>query len=58
MKDLGYQEGRSITLDLRFGGISREPTDRLVANAVASKPDLIVTQAGGCPPGRYIRPRS
>jgi putative ABC transport system substrate-binding protein len=46
MKDLGYQEGRNITLDFRYGGVSREHTDRLVADAVASKPDLIITQAG------------
>jgi ABC-type Fe3+-hydroxamate transport system substrate-binding protein len=25
---------------------------------VASKPDLIITQAGECPPARYIRPKS
>jgi len=46
MKDLGYQEGRNITLDFRYGGVSPEHTDRLVADAVASKPDLIITQAG------------
>jgi ABC-type uncharacterized transport system substrate-binding protein len=42
----GYQEGRNITLDFRYGGVSPEHTDRLVADAVASKPDLIITQAG------------
>jgi putative ABC transport system substrate-binding protein len=46
MKDLGYQEGRNITLDFRYGGVSNEHTDRLVADAVATKPDLIITQAG------------
>jgi len=46
MKDLGYQEGRGLTLDFRYGGVSRELTDRLVTDTVASKPDLIITQAG------------
>lgn len=46
MKETGYQEGRNITLDFRFGGVSREQTDQFVADAVASKPDLIITQAG------------
>jgi putative ABC transport system substrate-binding protein len=45
IKDLGYQEGRNITLDFRYGGVSREHTDRLVADAVAGKPDLIITAA-------------
>jgi putative ABC transport system substrate-binding protein len=46
LKDLGYLEGRNVTLDVRFGGVSREHTDRLVADAVASKPDVIIAQAG------------
>ena len=46
MQDLGYQEGRNITLDFRFGGVSRELTNQLVADAVASKPDIIILQAG------------
>ena len=46
MKELGYQEGRNLTLDFRYGGVSRELSDRMVADAVASKPDLIITQAG------------
>jgi putative ABC transport system substrate-binding protein len=46
MKDLGYQEGRNITLEVRYGGDSREHTDGLVADAVASKPDVIILQAG------------
>jgi putative ABC transport system substrate-binding protein len=46
MKDLGYQEGRNITLEIQYGGVSRELTDRLVADAIASKPDVIILQAG------------
>jgi len=46
VKDLGYQEGRDIAIDFRFGGVSREHSDRMVADAVASKPDLVITQAG------------
>jgi putative ABC transport system substrate-binding protein len=46
MKDLGYQEGRNITLEFHYGGVSREQTERQVADAVASKPDAIILQAG------------
>jgi putative ABC transport system substrate-binding protein len=46
MKDLGYQEGRNIALDFWFGGVSPAQNDRLVTDAVASKPDVIITQAG------------
>ena len=46
MKELGYQEGRNITLDFRYGGVSRELSGQMAADAVASKPDLIITQAG------------
>lgn len=46
MKELGYQEGRNITVDFRYGGVSRELSEQMVADAVASKPDLIITQAG------------
>ena len=46
MKDLGYQEGSNIALEIRYGGVSRELTSQLVADAVASKPDAIILQAG------------
>ena len=46
MKDLGYQEGRNITIDYRYGGLTREISTQMSADAVASKPDLIITQAG------------
>jgi len=42
-------EGRTSRLDFRYGGVSPEHTTELVADAVASKPDLIITQAR-CPP--------
>lgn len=46
MKDLGYQEGRNITIDYRYGGLTREISTQMATDAVASKPDLIITQAG------------
>lgn len=46
MKDLGYQEGRNITIDYQYGGLTREISTQMSAAAVASKPDLIITQAG------------
>jgi putative ABC transport system substrate-binding protein len=50
MNDLGYQEGRNITIDYRYGAGSREISDQMAAEAVASKPDLILTQAGAVHP--------
>ena len=46
MKDLGYQEGRNITLEVQYGGVSRELTNQMVADAITSKPDVIILQAG------------
>ena len=46
MKGLGYQEGRNITLEFRYGGVSREQSERDVADAVASKPAALILQAG------------
>jgi len=46
MKALGYQEGRNITLEINYGGVSAEGNDRLASDAVASKPDVIIAQAG------------
>lgn len=46
LKELGYQEGRNIAVDYRYGGVTRELSARMAADAVAGKPDLIMTQAG------------
>jgi len=46
MKDLGYQEGRNIAIDYRYGGLTREISTQMATDAVASNPDLIITQAG------------
>ncbi len=46
MKGLGYQEGRNIALEFSYGGVSRELTNQLVADAIASKPDVLILQAG------------
>ena len=46
MKGLGYQEGRNIALEFSYGGVSRELTSQLVADAIASKPDVLILQAG------------
>ena len=46
LRALGYQEGRNLTVDTRYGGVSREANGQLALEAVAAKPDLIITQAG------------
>jgi len=44
LKDLGYEEGRNIVVDWRSGDLSREKTERLADELIASKPALIVVQ--------------
>ena len=46
MKDAGYVEGRNFALEIRYGDGSRENANRLAAEAIASKPDLLIAQAG------------
>lgn len=41
--DLGYVEGRDVLLDMRFAGGSPERLRALAAEAVAGKPDVVVT---------------
>ena len=44
MAALGYQEGRNFTFEPRFGEFDRERTVKLTAEAIASKPDILITQ--------------
>ena len=46
LKEQGYQEGRNFAIDYRYGGLTREISDQMAADAVAGKPDIIITQAG------------
>ena len=41
MKALGYTEGRTLVIDWRRGELSRERTDRLADELIASAPDLL-----------------
>jgi putative ABC transport system substrate-binding protein len=50
MRDLGYVEGRNLTIDARWGEGSNEKTEQLAVELVKSNPDVIVT-AGG--PGTF-----
>jgi len=46
LRDLGYVEGRNLTIDARWGEGSRERLDQLAAELVRSNPHVIVTQGG------------
>src|SRR5215469_13267854 len=43
LRDLGYVEGRNITLEFRFAGADRAQGRRLAAELVAAPVDVIVT---------------
>lgn len=47
MKELGYVDGNNFVLELRFGQASRERTQTMVAEAIASKPDVLVGGGSG-----------
>jgi putative ABC transport system substrate-binding protein len=52
LRDLGYVEGRNMTLALRYGDGVAERMPSLARELVALDPDVILTGAvsGGCPP--------
>jgi putative ABC transport system substrate-binding protein len=57
LRDLGYVEGRNMTLALRFGDGALERMGPLAQELVALKPDVLVTgsQAGALRPSRGPR---
>jgi putative ABC transport system substrate-binding protein len=52
LRELGYIEGRSIVIEAYWGEDSPERIGAMVAEAVASRPDVIVAQGATAPPMR------
>ena len=52
MRDLGWVEGRNLTIEARWAEGSRERLDLMAAELVTSKPHVIVTQGGALQPFR------
>jgi ABC-type uncharacterized transport system substrate-binding protein len=50
LHDLGWVEGRNLTIEARWAAGSRERLDQMAAELVASKPHVIVTQGGALQP--------
>lgn len=46
LRELGYIEGRNITIDARWGAASSERLAQMAAELVQSNPQVIVTQGG------------
>jgi len=46
IRDAGWVEGRNLTIEAKWSGGVGEPLDRAVAEAVASRPDVIVAAGG------------
>lgn len=46
MRELGYIEGKNLVIEARFAEGSSQALDRLAAELVASKPQIIVAQGG------------
>jgi putative ABC transport system substrate-binding protein len=44
LTELGYEDGRNIVIDWRSGQLSRERTERLADELIASRPAVIVAQ--------------
>jgi putative ABC transport system substrate-binding protein len=55
LRDLGWIEGRNLTLELRFGDGQLEKLPRLAAELVANQVDVIVT---GSTPGALAAKRA
>ena len=52
LRELGYVEGRSIVIEAYWGEDSPDRIGAMVAEAVASRPDVIVAQGASAPPMR------
>ena len=52
LRDLGWVEGRNLTIEERWAAGSRERLELMAAELVTSKPDVIVTQGGALQPFR------
>jgi putative ABC transport system substrate-binding protein len=46
LRELGYNEGRDIIIDYQYANGSEERLNRLVAEAVATRPDVILSPGG------------
>lgn len=56
LAELGYAEGRNITLDPHWGEDSAERIPKLIAEVIASNPQVIVAQGSTAPPMRRANP--
>jgi putative ABC transport system substrate-binding protein len=56
LRDLGYVEGRDLTIEARWAEGSTERLEGLAAELVRSKPQVIVTQGGAIHPVRKAGP--
>lgn len=56
LRDFGYQEGRSLVLDARFGDYSRARADRLAFELAGLKPEVLATQGGAAYQAERLSP--
>ena len=56
LRDLGYQEGRRLVLDARFGDYARDRTERLALELAALQPEVLVTQGGAARQAERLSP--
>ncbi len=54
LRDLGWVEGRNLTIEARWAEGSRERLDLMAAELVTAKPHVIVTQGGALQPFRRV----
>jgi putative ABC transport system substrate-binding protein len=52
LRELGYVEGRNLRLAAHWGEESAERTEKLVAEVLASRPDVVVAQGATAPAAR------
>jgi len=56
LRDLGYQEGRGLVIDARFGDYTRDRTERLALELAALQPEVLVTQGGAARQAEHLVP--
>src|SRR6202521_510324 len=56
LRDLGYQEGRNLVVDARFGDYTPARAEQLALKLAALRPEVLVTQGGAARQAEHLAP--
>ncbi len=56
LRDLGYQEGRNLVIDARFGDYTRDRAEQFAIELAALRPEVLVTQGAAARQAERLTP--